>query len=120
MSVSNNRGKTPKWMVKIWEKPSFLMDDLGVFPYFWKHPNETLGLFRWKFVGSQLQDWLLLNSVKPSYDIIRRPWISGLWSWVPCLSHIYDIYLIYLSHRIHGTNGIFTYMKTFKINHSCR
>ncbi len=27
----------PKWMVKIMETP-IKMDDLGVFPYFWKHP----------------------------------------------------------------------------------
>ena len=34
----------PRWMVKIMENPIFLMDDLGVFPYFRKHPywrNET-------------------------------------------------------------------------------
>ncbi len=30
-------GKPPKWMVKIMENP-IKMDDLGVFPYFWKHP----------------------------------------------------------------------------------
>ena len=36
MGVSKNRGKTPKWMVKIMENP-IKMDDLGV-PYFWKHP----------------------------------------------------------------------------------
>ena len=28
---------TPKWMVKIVENP-IKMDDLGVSPYFWKHP----------------------------------------------------------------------------------
>ena len=27
----------PKWMVKIMENP-IKIDDLGVFPYFWKHP----------------------------------------------------------------------------------
>ena len=34
----------PKWMVKIMEI-LINMDDLGVFPYFWKHPNgeEKLG-----------------------------------------------------------------------------
>ena len=36
MDVYKNRG-TPKWMVKIMEN-SIEMDDLGVFPYFWKHP----------------------------------------------------------------------------------
>ena len=30
-------GKPPKWMVKIMEN-LIKMDDLGVFPYFWKHP----------------------------------------------------------------------------------
>ena len=30
--------KTPKWMVKIMGKAYEQMDDLGVFPYFWKHP----------------------------------------------------------------------------------
>ena len=39
MGVSKNRG-TPKWMVKIIEKP-IKVDDLGVaYPYFWKHPME--------------------------------------------------------------------------------
>ena len=36
LGVSKNTG-TPKWMVKIMENP-IKMDDLGVFPYFWKHP----------------------------------------------------------------------------------
>ena len=36
MGASNNRGKTPKWMVKIMENP-IKMDEFGV-PYFWKHP----------------------------------------------------------------------------------
>ena len=31
-------GKPPKWMVKIMANP-IKMDDLGVFPYFWKHPD---------------------------------------------------------------------------------
>ncbi len=31
-------GKPPKWMVYN-GKPYFLMDDLGVFPYFWKLGN---------------------------------------------------------------------------------
>ena len=41
MAVSKNRGcLPPKWMVKIWENPYFLMDDLGdkKNPFFWKHP----------------------------------------------------------------------------------
>ena len=39
MGVSENRGKTPKWMVKIMEKPYFLMDDLGGFnPLFSETP----------------------------------------------------------------------------------
>ena len=29
---------TPKWMVKIMEPPIKMAHDLGVFPYFWKHP----------------------------------------------------------------------------------
>ena len=39
MGVSKNRG-IPKWMVKIMENP-IKMDDLGVFPYFWKYPYTT-------------------------------------------------------------------------------
>ena len=47
MGVSKNRG-TPKWMMNIMvPNPIFLMDDLGVFPYFrWgyhyfrKHPYD--------------------------------------------------------------------------------
>jgi len=38
MGVSKNGG-TPKWMVYN-GKPYFLMDDLGVPHYFWKHPYE--------------------------------------------------------------------------------
>ena len=39
LDVSKNRGMfPPKWMVKIMEKPMNKWDDLGVFPYFWKHP----------------------------------------------------------------------------------
>ena len=36
-----NRGKTPKMDGENNGKPNpyFLMDDLGVFPYFWKHPH---------------------------------------------------------------------------------
>ena len=30
-------GTPPKWMVKIMENP-IKIDDLGGFPYFWKHP----------------------------------------------------------------------------------
>ena len=35
LDVSKNRG-TPKWMVYLMENP-IKMDDLGFFPYFWKH-----------------------------------------------------------------------------------
>ena len=39
MGVSKNRGMfPPKWMVYNDEKPYEQMDDLEVFPYFWKHP----------------------------------------------------------------------------------
>ena len=44
MDVSKNRGKNPKWMVKIMENP-IKMDDLGVFPYFWKHPKSCFCSF---------------------------------------------------------------------------
>ena len=38
MDVSQNRGENhPKWMVYFMENP-IEMDDLEVFPYFWKHP----------------------------------------------------------------------------------
>ena len=47
MGVSKNNG-TPKWMVYK-GKPYEQMDDLGVFPYFWKHPYMIL---KSKFVSS--------------------------------------------------------------------
>ena len=55
MDVSKNRGnKKQKWMVFIMEKP-IRMDDLGVFPYFWKHPylhvSQYLGMRFWE------RDW---------------------------------------------------------------
>ena len=37
MSVSKNRGKTPKWMVKIMENP-IEIHDLGSFPLFLETP----------------------------------------------------------------------------------
>ena len=37
LDVSKNRG-IPKWMFFFHGKPYEQMDDLGVFPYFWKHP----------------------------------------------------------------------------------
>ena len=55
MDVSKNRG-TPEWMVYN-GKPYFLMDDLGVFPYFWKHPNSQIAgpsRFFFKFGPSYL------------------------------------------------------------------
>ena len=42
VDVSKNRGKTPKWMVKIMENP-IKMDDLGV-PLFLETPMLTLVL----------------------------------------------------------------------------
>ena len=36
--VSENRGGPPKMDGENNGKPYSLMDDLGVFPYFWKHP----------------------------------------------------------------------------------
>ena len=33
-------GKPPKWMIYNGSKPYFLMDDLGIFPYFRKHPYD--------------------------------------------------------------------------------
>ena len=38
MGVSKNRA-TPKWMVYFMVPNPIKMDDLGVFPYFWKHPD---------------------------------------------------------------------------------
>ena len=43
MGVSKNRGKTPKWMVKIMENP-IKMDDLGV-PLFFETPIWRLYIF---------------------------------------------------------------------------
>ena len=37
MGVSKNRGGNPKMDGLQWKNPT-KMDDLGVFPYFWKHP----------------------------------------------------------------------------------
>ena len=49
MGVSKNKG-TPKWMIYN-GKPYFLMDDLGVKPYFRKHPYEFLGFHgSWQIV----------------------------------------------------------------------
>ena len=39
-----NRG-TPNWMVKIMEKPYFLMDDLGGKPTIFGNPQQDLGRF---------------------------------------------------------------------------
>ena len=36
--ISKNSGKTQKWMVYN-GKPYEQMDDVGLFPYFWKHPH---------------------------------------------------------------------------------
>jgi len=49
-------GKPPKWMVKIMENPT-KMDDLGVFPYFRRHPYLPYPMLtqeaRMKLHGSQ-------------------------------------------------------------------
>ena len=37
--ASKNRGKTPKWMVKIMENPIFEWIIWGENPLFWKHPT---------------------------------------------------------------------------------
>ena len=42
MGVSKNRGGPPKWMVYK-GKPYEQMDDLGVFPYFWRATHMKLG-----------------------------------------------------------------------------
>ena len=46
LGVSKNRGKTPKWMVKIMENP-IKMDDLGVFPLFLETPIYGLNKNWW-------------------------------------------------------------------------
>ena len=41
---SKNRGKTPKWMVKIMENPMNKWMIWG-YLYFWKHPNGVMGSY---------------------------------------------------------------------------
>ena len=54
VDVSKNRGKTPKWMVKIMENP-IKIHDLGVqHPYFWKHPG-VVETTKW----AKMVDWEL-------------------------------------------------------------
>ena len=51
MDVSKNRGKTTKMDGFLIEHP-IKMDDLGVFPYFWKHPYNLYKIspdFHWVF-----------------------------------------------------------------------
>ena len=72
---SKNRG-TPKWMVKIMENP-IKMDDLGVYPYFRKHPYHLVAF-------SCLKDEMLqgLRHLAPQvlcYPAIR---FSCLSSWI--------------------------------------
>ena len=45
-------GKPPKWMVKIMENP-VKIDDLGVFPYFWKHQFVSTRSMTCASVGQQ-------------------------------------------------------------------
>ena len=52
MDVSKNRGVLPpKWMVKIMEN-LIKMDDLVVFPFFWKHQCKFYDVFLTNLVDS--------------------------------------------------------------------
>ncbi len=109
MGGSKSRG-SPKWMVyngKPYQNGWFR----GI--YFWKHPY---------FAWPKLEQCCKINAAKwnlNGHDIARVSWQERQCTY-NC-EHQYKYIYKYkhsISHRIHGTNGIFTYNKTLKINHS--
>ncbi len=71
MDVSQNRGTTPRMDGENHGKPNpyFLMDYLGVFPYFWKHPIYIQ--LPWN-----LRKRRKLRMVRLGLKLIRRVWMD--------------------------------------------
>ena len=64
---------TPKWMVKIMENP-IKMDDLGVFPYFWKHPHGFSNLSTRGVLLKKLPNLNKQTEILPS--IYQARWVT--------------------------------------------
>ena len=89
-----------------------------VHPMWWKNMNSVLPNRRDRMIDCSHTPSLCAESYLENFMLI-----GGLgevvWKISIRVEHWQDeFWEDYVTHRIHGTNGIFTYMKTIKINHS--